>query len=75
MVRLPSEARDFTLSQTQHTDSWAHTASFPLGTWPSPGIKWPGFESYHSYPPSAEIINAQAYAYAVHIYLYITVRS
>jgi len=58
VVRLRLEARDFTLFQNENPDSWAHTASFPLGTCPSPEVKRPGFESYHSPPSSAEIRNA-----------------
>jgi hypothetical protein len=58
-VRSPAGAKDFSSILCVQTGSWAHPASFPMGTGdPFPGGKArPGRDADHSPPSSAEVVN------------------
>jgi hypothetical protein len=53
----------FTLLHIVQTGSGTRPISYPMGTgWVlSPGVKWPGRESDHSFPTTAEVKNTWIY--------------
>jgi hypothetical protein len=56
-VQSPTDAEDFSSKPSLQTGSWAHPASYPMGTGgPFPGGKArPGRDADHSPPSSAEV--------------------
>jgi hypothetical protein len=53
---IPGGVRNVSLRHRVQTGSWAHPASYPMGTRVSfSGGKWPGREADHSPPSSAEV--------------------
>jgi hypothetical protein len=59
--RFLAGARNFSLLHNVHTESGAHSVSYPLSTGTlSLCINRPGRENYHSPPSSAELKNGEA---------------
>jgi len=57
-IRVPAEARDFSLLQNGHTVSVAHPAACSMNIVGSfSGLRRPGCEADHSIPCSADIRN------------------
>jgi hypothetical protein len=56
-VRSLAEAKDFHSNLSVQTGSGAHPASCPMGTGGPTGNMWPGRDTDHSSPSSAEVEN------------------
>jgi hypothetical protein len=58
MVRFPVGTGNFSLHNRAKNGSGAHPSSYSMGirgSFPGGGVKWPGYESDHSPPSSAEV--------------------